>query len=389
MTNEPRQSLPAAQASSNAAARRSSKYVSIGALLQHFPERELGARADDQGQALRHAAPDLAARRATRSRSRRSTRSRCRRRRRRRVWARRSTWTSSGSGRTTRMRTSRRSRRRARTTRWRPSTPRSRRGTGLWSTSSATPPRRQRRSWRQPHRRPSGPPRVNGGSRVRDPRVDGYAPRPRRLRRPLQRRRAAQPECVIRERQHPARLLAHAQATYGPDAQPLLPLPAPDPDLAGEPNLVPRAGALATAPADPSPGVRPDVAADFTSRRRSSRTSARSSTPRRSRSASSDRIRTSSFDPASYFFFQDNRRCYYVESQKFYWTGSAWSPAVPSNPASAPFEVRYLFHRFYHPFTRLFWHQLAGGGFDDLYDPDAPAERPTRSTRAARTSSAS
>lgn len=74
------------------------------------------------------------------------------------------------------------------------------------------------------------------------------------------------------------------------------------------------------------------------------------------------------FDPASYFFFQDNRRCYYVESQKLYWTGSAWSPVVPSNPGGVPFEVRYVFHRFYHPFTRLFWHQLGSGGFPLLYD---------------------
>ena len=29
-----------------------------------------------------------------------------------------------------------------------------------------------------------------------------------------------------------------------------------------------------------------------------------------------------------------------------------------------------MFHPFYHPFTRLFWNQLAGGGFDLLYDPD-------------------
>src|SRR5439155_21677918 len=52
----------------------------------------------------------------------------------------------------------------------------------------------------------------------------------------------------------------------------------------------------------------------------------------------------------------------------FYWTGSAWSPTPPSNPATVPFEERYLFHRFYHPYTRLIWHQLAGGGFKELYD---------------------
>ena len=29
----------------------------------------------------------------------------------------------------------------------------------------------------------------------------------------------------------------------------------------------------------------------------------------------------------------------------------------------------YRFHPFYHPFTRLAWHQLGAGGFDLLYDP--------------------
>ena len=74
------------------------------------------------------------------------------------------------------------------------------------------------------------------------------------------------------------------------------------------------------------------------------------------------------FDPGSYFFFQDNRRCYWVQAQKNYWTGSAWAPITPSYPASAPYTVKYWFHSFYHPFTGLFWNQLAGGGFDLLYD---------------------
>ena len=34
-----------------------------------------------------------------------------------------------------------------------------------------------------------------------------------------------------------------------------------------------------------------------------------------------------------------------------------------------PYLVRYWFHFFYHPFTRLFWNQLGSGGFDLLYDP--------------------
>ncbi len=30
--------------------------------------------------------------------------------------------------------------------------------------------------------------------------------------------------------------------------------------------------------------------------------------------------------------------------------------------------MRYVFHRFYHPYTRLLWHQLSAGGFPALYD---------------------
>ncbi len=76
------------------------------------------------------------------------------------------------------------------------------------------------------------------------------------------------------------------------------------------------------------------------------------------------------FDPTAYFFYQDTRRCYFVESVRYYQWGSAWLPTPPSDPAHAPFEVRYRFHRFYHPYTRLFWHQLAGGGFPTLFNRD-------------------
>ncbi len=76
------------------------------------------------------------------------------------------------------------------------------------------------------------------------------------------------------------------------------------------------------------------------------------------------------FDPTSDFFFQDTRRCYWVESQKYYQTGSTWSPIVPSDPTSVGYEVKYVFHPFYHPFTRLFWNQLSAGGFDLLFNPN-------------------
>jgi hypothetical protein len=164
-------------------------------------------------------------------------------------------------------------------------------------------------------------------------------------------------------------LLTHAQTTYGPDAQPLLPLPESqaDPDLGTEPGLVPQAGALATQPADPNQGSNQTLPLNFTGVALEQNTGPllnTASVPFSVVGPDSDL----NFDPTLYFFYQDNRRCYFVESQKFYWTGSAWSPNPPSNPGTAPFEERYLFHRFYHPYTHLIWHQLAGGGFKDLYD---------------------
>ncbi|MGH9205499.1 MAG: hypothetical protein ACRD1G_02910, partial [Acidimicrobiales bacterium] len=165
-------------------------------------------------------------------------------------------------------------------------------------------------------------------------------------------------------------LLAHAQATYGPDAQPLLPLPdnQADPDLTGEPSLLPFAGALATMPADPTQGSNQTVQLTFTSAGSMEQNVGPllNTAPLPYRVVGpADEI---AFDPGTYFFYQDNRRCYFVESDKTWWTGSWWSPAAPSNPDTVPFQIEYGFHRFYHPFTRLFWHQLSGGGFPALYD---------------------
>jgi hypothetical protein len=163
-------------------------------------------------------------------------------------------------------------------------------------------------------------------------------------------------------------LLAYAQKAYGPDAQPLLPLATPDPDLVGEPNLIPQAGALATVAADAGGQTTQTVQLNFTSAGALEQNVGpllnTAQLPFRVVGPDTDL----SFDPTSYFFFQDNLRCYWVESQKYYWTGSFWSPTPPSYPSTVAFEVRYVFHPFYHPFTRLFWNQLAGGGFDLLYD---------------------
>ncbi|HEY4088381.1 MAG TPA: neuraminidase-like domain-containing protein [Bryobacteraceae bacterium] len=164
-------------------------------------------------------------------------------------------------------------------------------------------------------------------------------------------------------------LFTHAQSTYGPDAQPLLPLQdsQADPDFRGEPGLAPKAGALETLPPDPT-SINPTLPLVFTSSGALQQNVGpllnAAPVPFRVVGSTSDL----EFDPAGYFFFQDNRRCYYVESQKVYWVGSAWTPVPPSNAGSVPFQVRYFFHRFYHPFTRLFWHQLSSGGFPLLYD---------------------
>ena len=165
------------------------------------------------------------------------------------------------------------------------------------------------------------------------------------------------------------KLLKHAKATYGRDAQPLLPLPdnQADPDLTGEPGTTPEAGAL-TANPGATGASNQTRALTFTSvgalEQNVGPLLDAAPLPYRVVGPVTDLT----FDPSAYFFFQDNRRCYYVESQKFYQSGSGWSPVVPSNPAGVPFQVRYVFHRFYHPFARLFWHQLGSGGFPLLYD---------------------
>lgn len=165
-------------------------------------------------------------------------------------------------------------------------------------------------------------------------------------------------------------LLTWAQSTYGPDAQPLLPLSAPDPDLSGEPFLNPQAGALTTGPASVSAGYYQVVPLEFTS----AGALEQNVGPLLNSATYPFRVvgpvTDLNFDPASCFFFQDSRRSYWVESQRYYWTGSMWSPVTPSDPGTAAYQIRYMFHPFYHPFTRLFWNQLSAGGFDLLYDPN-------------------
>ncbi len=162
-------------------------------------------------------------------------------------------------------------------------------------------------------------------------------------------------------------LLAHAQNAYGPDAHHLLPLPTPDPDLVGEPGTVPKAGALATRPPNPFLGNNQTLPLTFTAiplEQNAGTLLQTARVPFRVIGPSSNLA----FDPTTYFFYQDGRRCYFVDTQRWYWTASTWSPNPPSNPTNVPFEARYFFHRFYHPYTRLLWHQLGSAGFPGIYN---------------------
>ena len=135
----------------------------------------------------------------------------------------------------------------------------------------------------------------------------------------------------------PDYLLTHAQTTYGPEAQSLQPLIPQDASLAVEwfagqqpPPLTPQAGAFTTLPVDVDP-LRPST------QRVKLPLLITPQKPFRLVGPATDL----NLNPANYYFFQDNYRCYWVSG---------------------------IFHVFYHPFTRLFWHQLAAGGFDLLYD---------------------
>jgi hypothetical protein len=180
-------------------------------------------------------------------------------------------------------------------------------------------------------------------------------------------------------------LLEHAKATYGPDAQLLIPLTAPDPDLQGDSGLLPTAGALSGFPTATGSSSQP-IPLYFTSTNLSQTNGPLLNTlplPARVVGPCSDL----NIDPESYFFVQENRHAWFVESTVLYWhfIPVVYNPVVPGDQAAAvnlayslqylpirlwgPYEITYYFKPFYHPFTRLMWNQLSAGGFDLLYDP--------------------
>jgi hypothetical protein len=162
--------------------------------------------------------------------------------------------------------------------------------------------------------------------------------------------------------------LAYAQDNYGPDAEALTRLPdaAADPDLVGEPGLLPRSGALTTQAI--RPGNATTIPLIFTSiaglEQNVGPLLLTAQAPFRVIGAATDLA----FDPTNYFFYRDPKRSYFVESTRYYEYGSQWRPVAPSNPGATPFEVRYRVHRFYHPYTKLFWHEIFAGDLPALYD---------------------
>ena len=167
--------------------------------------------------------------------------------------------------------------------------------------------------------------------------------------------------------------------TYGPDAKPLLPLTAPDPNLTGDSGLMPIAGALGRIP-EHSGGQTVPTEFHRDQRARPERGPLITRSAAGARRGSGQRFQ---FGPDHYFFYQDNRRCYYVETPKYYWTGSFLSPKVPSDPAQVPYEVLYRFHPFYHPFTRLLWNQL-GAAASTCCTIRGCSKRRIRSTQLSR-----
>ena len=158
--------------------------------------------------------------------------------------------------------------------------------------------------------------------------------------------------------------LDHAQQHYGHDAEPLLELRAPAADLNGEPGLEPRTGALVTLPV--GSGKSPQVPLQLTlpAGHGTETVLATALAPFRLVGDAT----SPQFDPTGYFFYSDPKRTYYVEATRYYLYGSQWRPVPPSNAATAPYQVRYTFTPFYHPFTRLLWHEIFNSGLPGIYN---------------------
>ena len=161
--------------------------------------------------------------------------------------------------------------------------------------------------------------------------------------------------------------LGYVQRCYGEDAEHLLQLADTDadPPLGGEPGLLPKAGGLMTQPI--TPGEPAAIPLTFTSVSAQEQNAGPLLGSAQAPFAVVGPSTDLAFEPASDFVYSDGKRAYYVQSTRYYEYGSQWRPVPPSNPADVPFQIRYMFNRFYHPYTNLFWHEIFNGGLPALY----------------------
>ena len=170
--------------------------------------------------------------------------------------------------------------------------------------------------------------------------------------------------------------LNYAQATYGVDAERLIELTGADAPLFGNSGLAPKAGALVTTPV--GGGAPTAIPLDFTAT--VSPLEQNVGTLLQTAQAPFAVIGPATdlqFDPSNDFIYTDPKRAYYVTATRYYEYGSQWRPIAPSNPADVPFQIRYRFQRFYHPYTHLFWHEIFNGGLPTLYSPALQASPAT------------
>ncbi len=171
---------------------------------------------------------------------------------------------------------------------------------------------------------------------------------------------------VILNSQVIADYLNYAQQTYGHDAEPLTALASSDVDasLTGELILLPKAGALATVPI--GAGQMTQLPLQLTMAGGNG-TETLLNTAQAAFRLIGDATNPQ-FDPTTFFFYTDPKRSYYVQATRYYQYGSQWRPVPPSNAATAAYQVRYAFQPFYHPYTKLFWHEIFNSDLAGIYN---------------------
>ncbi len=146
-------------------------------------------------------------------------------------------------------------------------------------------------------------------------------------------------------------LLSHARKLYGMDARNLQLLKLAQVSLLVEGNFFPQAGALVTEPVEP--GDKSQKSLILTKYPKNEYTDGKAYIMLDTVDLPFSVILpadTLNFNPDYYFFFQDDKRCYYARAQ--------WGETTQ----------KFLFTNFYQPYLNLLWHQLGTCGFKGIYD---------------------